>query len=121
MTDVQVSQERQIGFEPASKGRNGGRANHRVAKSSSCSVAPHLGYVSNFCGLKCGPLEPFRLLSSQDDPSNVEAPVQTRRPNLDHARTTLAENVEARIRQLAAASCWQDDYARRGMTPNDGR
>src|SRR5579863_1483148 len=43
-------------------------------------VVPHLGHVSNFCGLKLRPLEPVQLLSDQGRARGAGAPVQTGYP-----------------------------------------
>ena len=40
------------------------------------SMAPQSGHVSNFCGLKRGPLEPIQLISGQSHPHKSGAPIQ---------------------------------------------
>ena len=42
---------------------------------------PHLGHVSNFCGLKHGPLELIQLLSDQGRARRTGAPIQTGYPS----------------------------------------
>jgi len=38
-------------------------------------LAPHLGHVSNFCGIKRGPLEPLQLLLGQWHPRSIGRPI----------------------------------------------
>ena len=41
------------------------------------NLAPQSGYVSNFCGLKRGPLEPLQLLTDQRRAGKTDAPILT--------------------------------------------
>lgn len=45
--------------------------------STKDRMAPHTGHVSNFCGLKRGPLEPAQLLSDQWRTRKTGMPIQT--------------------------------------------
>ena len=70
----------------------GGRCCRQRAKELESSIlggpswtlAPHTGHVSNFRGLKRGPLEPVQLLSDQWLPRKTGAPIQTGCPGWTH-------------------------------------
>jgi hypothetical protein len=49
-------------------------------KMAQTSLAPHTGHVSNFCGLRHGPLELLQLLSDQWHARKSGRPIQTGHP-----------------------------------------
>src|ERR1035437_5252852 len=53
-------------FEPPhGRGSTTGVFSRGYVENTGVKLAPHAGHVSNFCGLKHGPLEPVQLLSDQ--------------------------------------------------------
>jgi len=47
-------------------------------------LAPHLGHVSNFCGVRWGLLEPIQHLSFEHHPGGDEDAIRTGRPAWMH-------------------------------------
>jgi hypothetical protein len=70
------------------------RRGTRNGKAEFGRLAPQPGHVSNFCGLKRGPLEPFQLLLDQWHPHQTGTRIQTGRPGeilLERLRTIIFE------------------------------